>query len=1002
MKYSAFISYRHSELDTMAAQKIHKELETFRIPKAIREKLGRKRIGRVFIDQEELPVGSDLDDKIRQALEASEFLIIICSPRAKQSYWVCKEIETFIELHGRDKILAVLIEGEPEEAFPELILQDEQGNQVEPLAADLRETGAKKMQKKLKTETMRLAAPLLGCTYDDLRQRYRERKMRKWIAAAFFISLLAILFGAYSSYNAMMIQKNFAEKQVNQSKYMAEKSAALLEYGDRRAAVLVALEAMPGPEQNRPYVAAAEMALSKALRCYDIGKTLGMDRVLNHELQVKSFEFYANGSKIVSIDDADAVYVWNVSDGKRLQYIPPQTDDNGACARVENAGLNSEGNLFAAIGSTVMLQSQDGTFLWQKKLPSSGPINSCRIDEQTDSAVCTNWDGEAFVVDMKSGEVTDIIQNPLEYDFFGKIVCSDDKSMLALAHYVNEKEQEQGFVSIYSFETKQLQTVPVSGSRVIDVCFTDDNQLVVMSGPDEFGNRKNQEPEVRVEKIEIQTGTALWSRTAAIPYENKNRAETALQDRSYPDAARQKRLEHVHVMAGQEIHTLDAATGETVSSLNFGENLISLHLSANSSLGFAITDSGVVHFCDLTEGKIYYQTDIRTGKRPGETELQNGVLALREPASDDIVLMAYTQGYGMKQVHTFDTEIAGMCFSENGTYYAVEERNGPVLFYTSDTDTPAATWKNTRGYDSKEGTFLDDTTYLWVDAQGGLFFYDVQQQKESFASPGENRYTSYCLTDDKHYILFTEGSRYLVVDLQKRETVQQGTVPETIYGFALSKDGTKAVFSSEKSGFIQMDFETQKMKEITLDGHYIRTSEIENSDLVYSQDGRYVACSCTDNMLRVVDMQSGEIVREIPFYGESQSFFGFVEGTAHLLTQGEDSYIRVYDVEQGKLIYTSVNQCFPIWDMYKNRRGDLLNLKTDTGLIMLSAQDYQMVLEHPEMRLFSEEKGVVFCVHGGTLYRFPYMDENMLYQEAERQFPSEKLTTEERIRFNID
>ena len=118
MKYDAFISYRHLERDMFVAKGVHKALETAKIPKRIQKETGRKKINRVFRDQEELPIGSDLGNNIDLALRESEFLIVICSPKTKESYWVMKEIDTFISLHGRENVLAVLVEGEPEDSFP--------------------------------------------------------------------------------------------------------------------------------------------------------------------------------------------------------------------------------------------------------------------------------------------------------------------------------------------------------------------------------------------------------------------------------------------------------------------------------------------------------------------------------------------------------------------------------------------------------------------------------------------------------------------------------------------------------------------------------------------------------------------------------------------------------------------------------------------------------------------------------------------------------------------
>ena len=86
MKYDAFISYRHLERDMYVAKKLHSQLETAKIPKKIQKQIGRKKINRVFRDQEELPIGSDLGSNIEAALQEAEFLIVICSPQTKDSY----------------------------------------------------------------------------------------------------------------------------------------------------------------------------------------------------------------------------------------------------------------------------------------------------------------------------------------------------------------------------------------------------------------------------------------------------------------------------------------------------------------------------------------------------------------------------------------------------------------------------------------------------------------------------------------------------------------------------------------------------------------------------------------------------------------------------------------------------------------------------------------------------------------------------------------------------
>ena len=123
-KFDAFISYRHCDLDKFVAENLHRVLETYELPKSLKEKLNieGRTIKRVFRDQDELPLSSNLEDTIVDALHNTKYLIVICSPRLKDSLWCKKEIETFKKLRGRKNIFCVLVEGEPSDSFPEEVL----------------------------------------------------------------------------------------------------------------------------------------------------------------------------------------------------------------------------------------------------------------------------------------------------------------------------------------------------------------------------------------------------------------------------------------------------------------------------------------------------------------------------------------------------------------------------------------------------------------------------------------------------------------------------------------------------------------------------------------------------------------------------------------------------------------------------------------------------------------------------------------------------------------
>ena len=213
--YDAFISYRHSPKDSAVAQQIHRQLERFRVPKAIQKATGKNRIRRIFRDNEELPLSVNLSDDIREALKNSDYLIVICSPRTAESQWVQREIEIFLETHTVDKVLFVLAEGEPADVVPSMLIEGR-----EPLCCNYRLSPRKAKQ----IELPRLAATILGCRYDDLRQRQRQYRTRRLISLFSVALAAAVALAFYFFHSSRKIQDNYEQALINQSRYLSSSS----------------------------------------------------------------------------------------------------------------------------------------------------------------------------------------------------------------------------------------------------------------------------------------------------------------------------------------------------------------------------------------------------------------------------------------------------------------------------------------------------------------------------------------------------------------------------------------------------------------------------------------------------------------------------------------------------------------------------------------------------------------------------------------------------------
>ena len=273
-EYEAFISYRHLPLDRAAAMKIQRAIEGFRIPKQLVQESGQQRLGKCFRDEDELPTSSSLSEQIENALKRSRFLIVVCGKHTRESLWVQREVELFSSYHGRDRVLIALAEGEPSDSFPELLLTVTRENAegelqevaAEPLAADVRDL----RRSKFEVEKLRLIAPIVGCNFDDLRQRAKLRRNRTIAAIASGIAAVSLMFGGVSTYQQVQIQESYRQIQIQQSESLARESSDLLAQGDRYQALQVALAALPesASSADRPFVPAAQMALEQSLGIY--------------------------------------------------------------------------------------------------------------------------------------------------------------------------------------------------------------------------------------------------------------------------------------------------------------------------------------------------------------------------------------------------------------------------------------------------------------------------------------------------------------------------------------------------------------------------------------------------------------------------------------------------------------------------------------------------------------------------------------------------------------
>jgi len=236
-KYRAFITYAHD--DENQARWLRKKLEGFPVPKNLVGKKGKfgkipPRLYPIFRDRDELPGSAQLGSVIEEALNDSSHLIVLCSPSAVKSRWVNEEIRLFKKMGKGDRILCLIIDGEPmaddlahskgKECLPLAVRRkvDEKGELIdeidEPGAADLRETGDGE-----KNALLKIVAGLLGLGLDEIKQRHMIARQRKLALITSFSVLFAFVGIGLAAYAF------FQKQEANQAKQNAveERKTAL-------------------------------------------------------------------------------------------------------------------------------------------------------------------------------------------------------------------------------------------------------------------------------------------------------------------------------------------------------------------------------------------------------------------------------------------------------------------------------------------------------------------------------------------------------------------------------------------------------------------------------------------------------------------------------------------------------------------------------------------------------------------------------------------------------
>ena len=1018
MKYNAFISYRHTPLDMKVAKKLHKSLETFRIPASVHKKTGKKRIQRVFRDQEELPIGSDLNENILNALTESEYLIVVCSPNTPKSEWVSKEIETFIRLHDRNHVLAILIDGEPEDSFPGLLVTDEEGNNVEPLAADIRGASSHERDKKFKTELLRLIAPLIGCTYDDLKQRHKERIIKRNLtigfSAAGLVAILSVFFGIYNASVARkmqhlmeQIQEESRLKQISQSKYSATVSAELLKNGNRKEAALMAMSGLPGTDDNRPFVSDSAYALSNALHTYTVN-SFEMDKRIPLDFTIDCSFVTDDYSKLITTDISGAVYVWDSDSMELLCKIIPENNDNSI---LDISADDSFVYICFGYGG-IQKYDYEGNCLSHLELIDKN-IRGCdfHISEQQ---VALNSPSKVYIVDLNSFSVINTMET--DYYLWSGLSYSPSDNCICLEGSRNDDDFMDGLV-IINTATKEYTFTDLSKSfEIIDSQFTPSGDIIILYESAEAPESTDEPSSNTVEKtvtLYSKKGESVWSYTIESNYANPTESHS---DNLSQNICKIKDKEYylVGISVQNKLMIFDGTNGEVMFDAQVTGSITGFEL--NYKIALYSLDGGNLYALsyDTGESEIVLNTGLSNNQMllcPGHEGNNYSLVfqpkqdscyytvSYREPSAEDLLFLWDEFVTVSPTGHYFVFELK--MHRPNSLYYIYGE-NGNIV-------------DNFMNVSDLSFFFFGDTLISCQNEE--LFFYNPIQKttdtvslKDVFGYSENNKY-NYYYEDDNPYLIGVNSHSVVVMNLLNREKIfEYSDDSDTILSAAVSPTGESVLVeksvvnpnNNQNYYYLYMVNTNSKKEKLLHSFDPANTFQIKqftapdsDSGIKISNDDRFASLLCSDNRVRLINLKKDELITEFPVISDYKTYMNFSPDNQIFFYQSENS-IELYDTENRSVVnsiktdskaelgyYDEENQLFILIC-----KSSLDSLSDSRDLFLINQEDFGLLAEAPGGFAYLPESRELFThnkLFGYSILHYKTVGE--LIEDAKNQFP---------------
>ena len=634
MHYDGFISYRHNNRDTAVAIEIQHALEHFYIPAPIKEKYYKDRFDRIFRDEEELNTGANLAEKIEDALNNSDYLIIICSREYMESKWCLLEVETFLKNHDHNHVLCVLSDGEPPMIFPEALLK-----YGEPLACDYRMD----FKEARRTQLPKLASTMIGCTYDELVMRQEKYRRKRLFILISIIATLAIIAISYLLYSNARIRENYNNTLINESKILAKESLDFYDQKDRYNAIQKALEALPGEDFDRPITDEAQFSLTRATYAYQATKYCTEVGRIESFNDIIEYFIDQSGKYLVYLDSGKAVHTYDLKNDTEVCSF------RFALADISDIHEGRSGEVVAcSSGKVYSYDFLKGEEKWMTPLER----NSVSISHSSnDHRLIGAADTDALQIMNSDGTLNKRLSLPEGYEsYIRDFAWSDDDGTIAVYTRDSAYIYKTGIFDLNSGEFTSLNE---NLSGVLYMEFTEDGTLFVLED-----RRSDYSSLIRNVETNVVSDYVLH-----VYRDKKEIFELPIESSSLFDEIKAVSRKDGYVFVfGNQIYMIDHS-GKITDTYNVRETISKVFYSTDDNIHISCSNGYV--------GDLFYE-DGHSVLIKNFPEAYDEILTTVNAAAGGLNFYVLKDGDIKLFENAYDDSL--VCFEESSFYYSPQEK----------------------------------------------------------------------------------------------------------------------------------------------------------------------------------------------------------------------------------------------------------------------------------------------------------------------------------------